>query len=90
MTRCRKAFSCVGWSSDGGDSFIVRSTISLGQNLGLQAVAEGVEDDETLAQLAEPPCSAQAPAQRKEAGFKPRSAGKRSLPDLPVGSGGNV
>jgi EAL domain-containing protein (putative c-di-GMP-specific phosphodiesterase class I) len=44
-------------SSDEGDSFIVRSTISLGQNLGLQVVAEGVEDEETLAQLDELGCN---------------------------------
>jgi diguanylate cyclase (GGDEF)-like protein len=36
---------------DDGDRFIVRSTIGLGQNLGLRVVAEGVEDEETLAQL---------------------------------------
>jgi diguanylate cyclase (GGDEF)-like protein len=37
--------------TDEGNRFIVRSTIGLGQNLGLRVVAEGVEDEETLAQL---------------------------------------
>jgi EAL domain-containing protein (putative c-di-GMP-specific phosphodiesterase class I) len=30
-------------TDDGDDAFIVRSTIDLGRNLGLQVVAEGVE-----------------------------------------------
>ena len=36
---------------DDDDAVIVRSTIDLGQNLGLEVVAEGVEDAETLAGL---------------------------------------
>jgi diguanylate cyclase (GGDEF)-like protein len=36
---------------DEGDAVIVRSTIEMGHNLGLRVVAEGVEDDETLALL---------------------------------------
>jgi len=37
--------------SDGSNSTIVRSVVELGHNLGLTAVAEGVEDRETLEQL---------------------------------------
>jgi EAL domain-containing protein (putative c-di-GMP-specific phosphodiesterase class I) len=33
------------------DEVIVRSTIELGHNLGLRVVAEGVEDEESLAEL---------------------------------------
>jgi len=36
---------------DENDAVIVRSTIELAHNLGLQVVAEGVEDDETLRML---------------------------------------
>jgi diguanylate cyclase (GGDEF)-like protein len=36
---------------DASDAFIVRSTIDLGRNLGLQVVAEGVETEATWAQL---------------------------------------
>ena len=35
---------------------IVRSTIDLGRNLGLRVVAEGVENDDILAQLRELGC----------------------------------
>jgi EAL domain-containing protein (putative c-di-GMP-specific phosphodiesterase class I) len=35
---------------------IVRSTIDLGRNLGLRVVAEGVEDEETMARLRELQC----------------------------------
>jgi EAL domain-containing protein (putative c-di-GMP-specific phosphodiesterase class I) len=35
---------------------IVRSTIELGRNLGLRVVAEGVEDDDVMAQLRELGC----------------------------------
>jgi diguanylate cyclase (GGDEF)-like protein len=38
-------------SSDEKDAFIVRSTIALGQNLGMRVVAEGVEDQTTLDEL---------------------------------------
>jgi EAL domain-containing protein (putative c-di-GMP-specific phosphodiesterase class I) len=37
---------------DESDLIIVRSTINLGHDLGLQVVAEGVEDERTLKQLA--------------------------------------
>ncbi len=37
----------MGMRSDDSDAVIVRSTIELGHNLGLQLVAEGVEDAET-------------------------------------------
>jgi diguanylate cyclase (GGDEF)-like protein len=43
-------------ATDEDNRFIVRSTISLGQNLGLQVVAEGVEDEQTLEQLRELGC----------------------------------
>jgi EAL domain-containing protein (putative c-di-GMP-specific phosphodiesterase class I) len=39
-------------ASEEGDHVIVRSTIDLASNLGLTVVAEGVEDGETLEQLA--------------------------------------
>ncbi len=42
--------------TDGSDLTIVRSIIDLSHNLGLDVVAEGVEDAETLAQLAEMGC----------------------------------
>jgi EAL domain-containing protein (putative c-di-GMP-specific phosphodiesterase class I) len=37
----------MGMRSDENDAVIVRSTVELGHNLGLQLVAEGVEDAET-------------------------------------------
>jgi diguanylate cyclase (GGDEF)-like protein len=42
--------------ADEDDAVIVRSTIDLGHNLGLQVIAEGVEDDEAWDQLAELGC----------------------------------
>ncbi len=42
--------------TDGSDLTIVRSIIDLSHNLGLDVVAEGVEDADTLAQLAEMGC----------------------------------
>jgi diguanylate cyclase (GGDEF)-like protein len=39
-------------TADGDDAFIVRSTIDLGRNLGLQVVAEGVETEAVWDQLA--------------------------------------
>jgi EAL domain-containing protein (putative c-di-GMP-specific phosphodiesterase class I) len=44
-------------ASNRGDAFIVRSTIDLAHNLHLQVVAEGVEDQETMDQLAELGCN---------------------------------
>ncbi len=42
--------------SDENDLIIVRSTINLGHDLGLQVVAEGVEDEATLTRLADLGC----------------------------------
>ena len=41
----------VGMATDENDGVIVRSTIELGRNLGLDVVAEGVENDETWERL---------------------------------------
>jgi diguanylate cyclase (GGDEF)-like protein len=41
----------AGMQFDENDRIIVRSTIDLARNLGLDATAEGVEDDESLAML---------------------------------------
>jgi diguanylate cyclase (GGDEF)-like protein len=43
-------------TEDGDDAFIVRSTIDLGRNLGLQVVAEGVETQAVWDQLADLGC----------------------------------
>ena len=40
-------------SADGGNDVIVRSTVELARHLGLDVIAEGVEDLETVRQLAE-------------------------------------
>jgi len=42
--------------NDPNDALIVRATVDLGRNLGLQVVAEGVEDKETWELLAEMGC----------------------------------
>jgi EAL domain-containing protein (putative c-di-GMP-specific phosphodiesterase class I) len=42
--------------ADLNDAIIVRSVVDLGHNLGLQTVAEGVEDGGTWAQLAQLGC----------------------------------
>jgi len=46
----------MAMTSNRGDAFIVRSTIDLAHNLSLQVVAEGVEDAETMSELAELGC----------------------------------
>jgi EAL domain-containing protein (putative c-di-GMP-specific phosphodiesterase class I) len=46
----------LNMTSDPDDPAIVRSTIELAHNLGLQLVAEGVEDQETLELLASLGC----------------------------------
>ena len=44
-------------TSNRGDAFIVRSTIDLAHNLRLQVVAEGVEDQQTMDELADLGCN---------------------------------
>src|SRR4051812_23489967 len=46
----------MGMAGGESDSVIVRSTIDLGHHLGLQVVAEGVEDEATLEQLRDLRC----------------------------------
>lgn len=46
----------LNMDADESDAVIVRSTIELGHNLGLEVVAEGVETGQTLARLAELGC----------------------------------
>jgi diguanylate cyclase (GGDEF)-like protein len=46
----------MGMGEDRGDAVIVRSTIDLGRNLGLEVVAEGVETNEAWEQLAKLGC----------------------------------
>ena len=46
----------AGMTEDENDAVIVRSTIDLARNLGLDVVAEGVEDAETLHGLGELRC----------------------------------
>lgn len=50
-----RSFVC-DMTSDEDDAMIVRSTIDLAHNLGLTTVAEGVEDEQTLARLRELNC----------------------------------
>ena len=47
-----------GMAGNSGDAVIVRSIIELARNLGLETVAEGVEDEETLDVLVANGCSA--------------------------------
>lgn len=42
----------IGMTHNGKDQVVVRSTIDLGHNLGLKVIAEGVENQENLNQLA--------------------------------------
>jgi diguanylate cyclase (GGDEF)-like protein len=46
----------MGMEDDASDAAIVRATIDLGRGLGLRVVAEGVESDEVLADLAALSC----------------------------------
>jgi predicted signal transduction protein with EAL and GGDEF domain len=46
----------MGMANDAGAATIVQSTIDLGHNLGLQVVAEGVEDVDSYTQLASLGC----------------------------------
>ncbi|MBI3547027.1 MAG: EAL domain-containing protein, partial [Gammaproteobacteria bacterium] len=46
----------IGMGRDENDAAIVRTSIDLGHNLGLEVVAEGVENEETLKRLAELGC----------------------------------
>ena len=46
----------MNMADEADDAVIVRSTIDLGHNLGLAVVAEGVENEEALARLAELGC----------------------------------
>ena len=46
----------MGMAGDGNDGAIVRSTIDLARNLGLNVVAEGVEDDQTWSELRDLGC----------------------------------
>src|SRR5436190_22629309 len=48
--------SFVAAMAEETSAVIVRSTIDLGRNLGLRVVAEGVEDEQTLARLRELQC----------------------------------
>ena len=47
----------IGMAEDEDDAIIVRSTIDLGRNLGLEVVAEGVETQEVWDRLAELGCT---------------------------------
>jgi EAL domain-containing protein (putative c-di-GMP-specific phosphodiesterase class I) len=47
----------LGMEAEAGDAVIVRSTVDLGRNLGLEVVAEGVETIETWERLRELGCN---------------------------------
>ena len=47
----------IGMGAEAGDAVIVRSTVDLGRNLGLEVVAEGVETIETWERLRELGCN---------------------------------
>jgi diguanylate cyclase (GGDEF)-like protein/PAS domain S-box-containing protein len=47
----------IGMGDEAGDAVIVRSTVDLGRNLGLEVVAEGVETIETWERLRELGCN---------------------------------
>lgn len=72
--------------SNQADTAIVRSTVALAHHLGLQVVAEGVEDEETWQQLAECDCdiiqgyylSRPIPAAEFEQWLQRRNAGSSS------------
>ena len=46
----------MNMQKDPNDTMIVKATVELGKNLGLQVVAEGVEDRESYDDLAEMGC----------------------------------
>jgi len=48
----------MNMTTDPADKFIVRCAVDLGRDLGLRVIAEGVEDEETLAALSALGCHA--------------------------------
>ncbi len=74
----------MNMSRDEDDAVIVRSTIDLGRNLGLEVVAEGVEDEETWRKLGSLGChvaqgyylSRPVPAEELTAWLRGRRAGE--------------
>ncbi len=46
----------IGMSTGSTNAAIVRSTVELGRNLGLEVIAEGLETQDAYDQLAEPGC----------------------------------
>jgi diguanylate cyclase (GGDEF)-like protein len=83
----------VNMREDPNDWMIARATVDLGRNLGLRVVAEGVEDAETLARLAEMGCEqAQGyhlcvplPAEEATRWLEARTAGARAQRRPPRG-----
>lgn len=83
----------VNMREDPNDWMIARATVDLGRNLGLRVVAEGVEDAETLARLAEMGCEqAQGyhlcvplPAEEVTRWLEARTAGARARRRPPRG-----